>query len=214
MNQAVEESQETATQLRKQLTKRLKELDAQEDRYLDLIDDPDWPQDKIKARIRKTRGEQARIQHQLDETTNELDTGRQLLLVGLDLLDQPQQLYRLATDRTRTVLNRALFTHLHLNCDDDGPQVAADELTEPFTTILHARRPAQAAHSPLEHRNGALPTKEEDAAGNTLANLLRTTLTGQSASKAAMVELRGIEPLTFSMRTPGTAVDCGYFRSS
>jgi len=34
----------------------------------------------------------------------------------------------------------------------------------------------------------------------TLADLLRTILEGQGASKAAMVELRGIEPLTFSMR--------------
>ena len=193
MNQAAEESQETATQLRTQLTKHLKELDTQEDRYLDLIGDPDWPQDKIKARIRKTREEKTRIQRQLDETTNELDTGRQLLLIGLDLLDQPQQLYRLATDRTRKVLNQALFRRLYLNCDDNGPYAADNDLTEPFTTILHARHTPHAPHTRLQRRNGALPDRE-DAADNNLATLLHTALEGQSASKAAMVEVPGIEP--------------------
>ena len=200
--EAVHDSKETTAQLRKQLTTHLKELDTQEDRYLDLIGDSDWPQDKIKARIRRVREEQARIQHQLDNTGNELDTGRQLLLVGLDLLDDPHKLYQRATDRARKVLNQALFRRLHLDADGNSPTVAADHLTEPFTTILHATRDTThtltAQHIPIP-RDGT-PT-QQDSTDRDLANLLRTALLGQSASKAMMVELRGIEPLTFSMRT-------------
>lgn len=68
MNQAMLDSTETLTHLRQQLTKRLTELDTQKDQYLDLLGDPEGPQDKIKARIRRTREEQAHIQRQLDDT--------------------------------------------------------------------------------------------------------------------------------------------------
>jgi hypothetical protein len=37
---------------------------------------------------------------------------------------------------------------------------------------------------------------------------------GQTAKIEFDVELRGIEPLTFSMRKTGTGVDCGCFRTS
>ncbi len=195
MQEAVLDGKETVTQLRKQITKRLKELDAQEDRYLDLIGDPEWPQHKIKARLRQTREEQARLQRQLDETGNELDTGRQVLLVGLDLLDHPQELYRLAKPRARKVLNQALFRRLYLDDDGDAPYVAGDELAEPFTTILYARRETaltEALEDALERQSGV--SLVEDAADGTLADLLRTALEGQCASKAVMVEVPGIEP--------------------
>jgi hypothetical protein len=47
----------------------------------------------------------------------------------------PQELYRLSKDRACKVLNKAVFRRLFLDADE-VPYVAADELTEPFTTIL------------------------------------------------------------------------------
>jgi site-specific DNA recombinase len=61
-------SNESATitaSLRQQLSKQLEEFDRQEDRFLDLIGDPEWPQDKIKTRLQKVRESKQRIAHQL-----------------------------------------------------------------------------------------------------------------------------------------------------
>jgi hypothetical protein len=52
-----------------------------------------------------------------------------------------------------------------VDSDSEGPYVAADELTEPFTTILHARRETaltEAVDTTLERRNGALPAENTD----------------------------------------------------
>jgi hypothetical protein len=71
----------------------------------------------------------------------------------------------------------------------------------PFTTILYARRDPSLSETVdviLEQQSGTLVT--EDAAWNiSLAGLLDSSLVGRSASRAAMVEPRGFEPLTFCL---------------
>jgi hypothetical protein len=52
----------------------------------------------------------------------------------------------------------------------------------------------------LHERSDTLAV-EDAASGVTLADLLASSHAVQSASKAAMVDLRGFEPLTPSMRT-------------
>ena len=206
--EAANEGKETATELRAQLTKRLTELDKQEDRFLDLIGDPDWPQTKIKARLQQTREEHAKLQRQLDEAGNELDTGRDVLVTALELLNHPQELYRLLRQhnalRDCKVLNQAIFKRLYVDWDGEAPYVAADDLTEPFTTILYARHDtgltAAVDAALASHENGTLQVEDAaDDSGTSLAALLATDRVGQCASKAAMVELQGLEPWTSSM---------------
>jgi site-specific DNA recombinase len=43
----------TTDRLRGELSRQLTRLEAQEDRYLDLVGDPDWPKEKLAAKIRK-----------------------------------------------------------------------------------------------------------------------------------------------------------------
>ncbi|CAI7977248.1 site-specific DNA recombinase [Frankia sp. Hr75.2] len=140
MREAVAGGEDNARQLRAQHTRRLKELDRQEDRYLDLVGDPDWPKAKITARMRAIRDERAALKRQLDNTNAELEVGYQIITGMLDLLTDPQELYRVAKKRTRSVLNRAIFTKLFMDTDGDGPLVVADELTEPFETVVYLRR--------------------------------------------------------------------------
>jgi hypothetical protein len=53
--------------VRDRLTQRLAELSTTIDRFLDLIDDPDWPVDKLKARMAEIRNERDKIDIELAE---------------------------------------------------------------------------------------------------------------------------------------------------
>ena len=82
------------------LTRELKRLSTQEDRFLDLVGDDDWPQEKIAARLRAIRDERTRIARQLDDLGRpDTDTGRDTLTYLIDLLTDPQELYRQASKR-------------------------------------------------------------------------------------------------------------------
>lgn len=82
---AANDSQETTAKLRASLRAQLAELDRQEDRLLDLLGDPEWPQDKIKKRMRQVTESKQRITHQLDGAVNDLEPGRAVLLTALEL---------------------------------------------------------------------------------------------------------------------------------
>ena len=196
---ATTDSQGATKQLRANVRAQLAELDRQEDRYLDLIGDPEWPQEKIKARLQKIREDKERATHQLDNATDDLEPGQAALHAALDLLTRPQELYRTAPDDARKKLNRAVFNRLYLDTHDRTPTTAQDSLSEPYASLVHTSR----ALSGSEQRSA----EPLDETTKHRSGLLATALSGGCASKAAMVELRGIEPLTYSMRT-SRATNC------
>jgi site-specific DNA recombinase len=180
---AIADAHSATARLRTSLRAQLAELDRQEDRYLDLIGDPDWPQDKIKARLQKAREDKQKTVYQLDNVLDDLTPGHDALRAALELLDRPRELYRAAPDDGRKKLNKALFNRLYLDAEDRTPTTTRHDLIEPYASLVDATRGTH--DGPKTHLGG----------------LLATALQGGCASKAAMVELRGIEPLTFSMRT-------------
>jgi site-specific DNA recombinase len=191
---AADDSKETTAKLHASLRAQLTELDRQEDRLLDLIGDHEWPQDKIKTRIQKMRENKQRITHELEDTTDDLEPGRAVLLTALELLDRPRDFYNTATDQARTMLNKAIFTRLYLDSSDRQPTATAATLSEPFASLIHATRTTNGTKTPQA------PTTTQDTpeeiTRNHLGDLLASALAGQSASKAAMVELTGLEPVT------------------
>jgi site-specific DNA recombinase len=182
---ATNDSKETTAKLRASLRAQLTELDRQEDRLLDLIGDPDWPQDKIKARLQKVRESKQRITHQLETITDDLEPGRAVLLTALELLDRPRDLYDTATDDARKMLNKAIFTRLYLDSTDRQPTTTTATLSEPFASLIHATRATNGTKTPQTH------TAAEEDTTNRVSGLVTTALAGQSASKAAMVDLGG-----------------------
>jgi site-specific DNA recombinase len=191
MDTALADTTVTMGTLHDQIKKQLTKIDNQEDQFLDLVGDPDWPKDKITKRLRCIRDERARLEAQLARTEQpDLDTGRAAITTLLDLLTQPQELYRLATDNARRVLNQAFFTRLYLNTDDnDAPTVADDEPTEPIAPLLHVQRATT-------RNSGDAPT---DTATDDTSALLATALADPCSSNAFWVELWGFEPQTSSM---------------
>ena len=84
--------------------------------------------------------DRAKLQHQLDAMQGELETGRAILTSAMNLLDNPRTLYEEAKTPARRVLNKAIFTKLYIDDLGDGPTVTNDELSEPFATVVYARR--------------------------------------------------------------------------
>lgn len=84
-----EDTATNAKRLENQLRKQLKTLDAKEDRYLDLVGDPDWPKEKLAARMRKVREEKAQVAARLSEKETPLAGSYELLETAVRLLADP-----------------------------------------------------------------------------------------------------------------------------
>ncbi len=140
-DQAVESEVGQDARQQAQLRKRLAELDRQEDRYIELAVDPDWPKAKLTQKLRDIRDERARLEGRLAQTVEQLERGHANARRMLDYLDRPHELYARSSTEDRTKLNRLLFTKLRIDVDDDRvPKVTGDELTEPFATVVYLRR--------------------------------------------------------------------------
>jgi site-specific DNA recombinase len=191
IDEAAAASKSTSDAFLKTTKAQLDALNEKEDQYLDLLGDPDWPQDKLRGRIKQVRAQQAAVRAKLTTPEVDLDRGRTVLLATLDLLSQPQGLYRLAGPGGRKLLNKAIFSRLLLDDDDDGGHVCGDELNEPFQTVVTYHR-----RNPKPSEWGTTARLRSVPRETPLVALLDAAISARCSSKAKMVELRGLEPLT------------------
>jgi hypothetical protein len=166
---------------------QLKALEKKEHDYLDLVGDPDWPQEKLRQRLRQIRAQQGQLRRQLDAPSSDIERGRLLLLAALELLDRPQELYRLLDPSQRQMLNKAIFHKLYLDQDDQKVYVAIDELNEPFHSVVQHSRLQGQPRTRMERRNGAQANLNAVPDDLPLVALLDSALSGESFSKATMV---------------------------
>lgn len=126
---------DTSAHLRDRLRVEIARLDKQEDAYLELVGDPEWPKEKLGARMRTIHDARERLRRQLTQPEqSEVDAGSEAIEILLNLLDQPQQLYRQASKRARKILNQTFFTRLYVDAPSDTIQIAADQHTD---TLAH-----------------------------------------------------------------------------
>jgi site-specific DNA recombinase len=178
--------------VRDRLEARLAALDTKEDNLLDLAADGELPKDKIKERLIAIRDERASIRRDIGRLDAELETGRQVFGLALDLLDQPQELYRQAGRALRKTMNQAIFAKLKL----DGFTVTADELAEPFDVIVPAGRtydgPTYQRKRPPATLSGVVFHEGVSAYDLNSADLLELALGGKGSSKSAHGGAEGI----------------------
>lgn len=148
----------------------------------------------MRAVRRRLRG---RVRRQLESPETDFDNGRALMLRSIDLLSQPQELYRLADDAGRRLLNKAVFDRLYIDHDGVLDTIVGDQLNEPFSTVVtyyRERREGQIYRRADAKKNGAQVSLSAVPADGSLVALLESALRDRSSSRAAMVELAGIEP--------------------
>jgi site-specific DNA recombinase len=136
LDDALAQDEGVTRSVRERLTARLSALDSKENNLLDLAADGAMPKEKIKTKIAEIRDERDNVRRDLDKLDAELEVGRQVFMLALDLLDRPQELYRQAGPAIRRMLNQTIFSKLKI----DGHSVTADELASPFDAIATAGR--------------------------------------------------------------------------
>jgi len=191
----------------KRVTAKLKDLEAQEDRYLDLLGDPDWPQAKLNAKMAKLKGERQRLHEQLTQSDESLEVGRKVLTEALGLLANPQELYRQSDAAGKRLLTLTVFGKLKV----DTYSVTGHELNEPFGALLsvqerrsltpgksaaprvYLRRTGLVMASAGHENRGAVLT--DNAPGKpSLAEALDRALVDHGSDNGVLVGLTGIEP--------------------
>ena len=196
--------QETAARLlHKQISSQLRELDTKEENLIDLAADGTLPQTKVKTKLRDIERERQRLTQRLDTASADLTDSARLIQAALKLLETTEELYRRCNDQQRRLLNQAIFHGLYI--EDD--QVTDHDLHAPFGqlhALQHEHVPAPASATTTRSLHGSSkratrPTGGPSTSG--VALLLKGIHAGQGSNNNPRVELRGIEPLTFSMRT-------------
>jgi DNA invertase Pin-like site-specific DNA recombinase len=233
------EHQASAHLLHEQLAAELVKLDRQEENLLDLLADPDLDTTKIRTRLTKLQAQRKTLTTRRGDNDEHLRRGAAVLQVQLDLLRNPGELYRQLPDAARRQLNQAFYERLYVDDDGGDIQVTAQDYTRETTGLVEAAQAwgqtavsephkAEVMEGDPKAPDGPQGPAEDDvtyfrqkairptvAGGPDLglvAGSLRPLPNGKGWSKPAMVELRGLEPLTPSM--PSTGQGCGVGRLS
>jgi hypothetical protein len=178
------------------LDNELKELDTKEENLIDLAADGTLPQTKVKAKLRDIATERRRLTEPFNTASADLTDSARLI----QLPSSSWKPRRTLPTLQRRLLNQAIFHDLYI--EDD--QITDHDLHEPFGQL----HPLQREHVP-EPRNapataGGQQKTTRPAGGPStsgVALLLKGVHAGKGSNNNPRVELRGIEPLTFSMRT-------------
>jgi site-specific DNA recombinase len=120
--------------LNKRLGARLDELDTKEDGLLDLLDDPEWPRQKITKRLSEIDRERVEIQAQLTDTTSKLEEGQQFFAAALALLANPQGFYQRGSDGVKRAITKVIFSELHV----DVEVIAGHDLADGMKGLIEA----------------------------------------------------------------------------
>lgn len=136
--------------LRKQLENQLRQLAVKEENLLDLAADGELPTARIKVKLHEIGRDRTKITAQLDAVELDLSGGLAYINAHLELLADPHELYRRASDEMRRQLNQPFFNRIYVVNDE----VVGDELNSPLVELLAAERGWTALESRAEHRNG------------------------------------------------------------
>ncbi len=187
--------------LREQLSVELARIDRQEENLLDLAADSSLDTGKVRTRLSRLQSQRKEIQGRLGNSDEHMAQGAAVLAMQLDLLQNPQELYRQLSDQGRRLLNQAMFEELLIDQDREELtiQVAGLTYTEPVRDLVLAARYYREQHQPERTANANRLTVTGEPERRTLAGLLFPVFQDEGWNKTAMVELRGFEPLTSCM---------------
>ena len=187
LHETLDDQTMAAKLLRDQIAEHMAKLDRQEDNLLDLASDTAGPKDKVRARLRKIRAEREKLAEQLEHADDRLEVGAAVIEAALDLLNDPEELYRRSAPKYRRLLNQAIFVKLYV----DDNEVTDGVMREPFAELHAAQASVAVDGRPIGKRR-----RPEAAIDQTEADLLVAALSGGGSSKTAMVGEGGFEPPT------------------
>ena len=140
MKTALEETIQKTTvnerAIREQVAKQVSELTIKEDRLIDLAADGTLPRESIRDRLRKIREQREKAESQLASIVEDLKAGAANIMMALDFLIQPYDMYTQASEHVRKLLNDAIFEKIYIHAERqdiaETIQVSEAILTEPL----------------------------------------------------------------------------------
>ncbi len=189
---------------RAQLQTELNRLDRQEENLLDLAAEGEVPAPKVRARLNAIASQRNKLGLELDRTANGLAVGAAVIHGALDLLDNPEELYRRCGPKQRQLLNQAIFEKIYVFEDEVVGQV----FHEPFDELIPALDMVGRGMANLSGATKSFEINREP----TKTGLLATAFFGGGWSKPVMVEVNGLEPSASTLRIQtGLPRDLGEF---
>ncbi|BDB41263.1 hypothetical protein IWGMT90018_17090 [Mycobacterium kiyosense] len=191
LDAALADAQGSEREVHAALTRRLRELSEKESRLIDLAADGTLPAAKIRAKLNEVKIDRARIEAGLATTADQLSLGAGVLRDALHLVADTHALYQNGSNQVRRNLNDTFFQKLYI----DDCEVVHDELKPLFAEIAEAKRAMMALGTADARFRDA--TTADSVNNNKTAPLgLAGIFLASGSSKAGLVELRGLEPLT------------------
>ncbi len=114
------------TEAKRHLQQQLSKLEAQEERLIELAASGSSAMPKILARLETTTMERQAVTERLARTAERLRFGAEKAMAYLDLLQNPVELFRRASDEVRRDLLGALFAKLVVYVEDDSIRVESE----------------------------------------------------------------------------------------
>jgi site-specific DNA recombinase len=181
LNTDARERQQTDRSLRRSLKLERTRLQEQQRQFLDLVGNPLWPTDMLNEKMQEQSDRIANIDTRLADTENDVvSSAGEAIRFLLELLEDPRTLFRRLTEHGQRRLTQTCFAELVVDADDDtaAPFVISDRLKNPIAPLLGGYEKRQRAYHPLASARFSKAT---------------------CPNSDLLVELRGFEPLTFSM---------------
>ncbi len=153
------------------------------------------PMDLLKSEQDKLSSQLASVQHQLTSADDQFETARTSLADTLDLTRDCYAAYLEANETTRRLFNQAFFTHIYIDEDDlTRERTVRVDYNQPFDELLARLVPAR-VHQDLTEADRQ---QKQNARQANQAGIRPTTgdAEGQGSHTDALVEPRGLEPLT------------------
>lgn len=194
--------------LQEQTKAQLKRLAAQEDNLIDLAADGGIDTSRVRSKLRDIARQRKELEAELELISDDIAPGMAYIDAHLDLLQNPYELYRCASDATRRLLNQAIFKHIYVV----NEEVTGDELNTPMRELLASQRGWEAFETAedfdqarnlalveAKRHEGVRATKQAIVSDGLLDDFLSALLpqgaqTLGNCSKPHMVPLEGLEP--------------------
>lgn len=196
IDNALQDQAGSRRQLRDQIQGQIARLQTRVDNLIDLVADGGLAGSKAREKITEIERERAGLEARLGTVEDDLSIGAEFLKGWLELLRDPYELYRTASNDMRRELNQAIFTRIFV-IDQDR---AESELQEHVRLLLEAQA-EWAASFGLGIEAGS---NENDAEASlrgesTEGHWRKPVDLALGSSKQSLVPLEGLEPPTLSL---------------
>ena len=181
------------------LARQLKQLEAQEERLIDLAANGTYSVPRLRDKLEETTIQKGVVQEKLARTVDRLHYSAETALSFIQLLQNPGELYRNAPNSVRRDLLEAFFVRLRIYEDGESVRIEA-ERTEANQSFHNAAVTVRAARSKKDAEKSKTPRKSARSSDSLEKMPVHLAL---GLNKNTIAGIPGLEP---RMTVPETVV--------